>query len=210
MPWRPISVFPVSGLRWRWGCQPHVPGALYSPETILYVSNTHFCWRLSKHQGLVRVAGLGKLIKITSCFLEPATFRPWVPPPPAKVITNKTGNIGSMALLSAASIQLNCSPEEVFTAVLIREKDVPCSFRVRGVCVAYARLDWFLSDHRTANIWEISGRNKGWFVISVRPIMQMTTQYKSIYLGHICVIHNPLKHGIRKFNVFMGYIWFLY
>jgi hypothetical protein len=39
-------------------------------------SDTHFCYRLSKPQGLVRPQGLGKLKrKITSSGFEPATFR---------------------------------------------------------------------------------------------------------------------------------------
>jgi hypothetical protein len=53
----------------------HAPAALYSPEK---VSGTHFCWRLSKPQSLVRLEGLGKLKKknsFTSSGLEPATFR---------------------------------------------------------------------------------------------------------------------------------------
>jgi hypothetical protein len=38
------------------------------------VSGTHFCWRLSEPQGLVRLEGLGKLKKFASSGLEPATF----------------------------------------------------------------------------------------------------------------------------------------
>jgi hypothetical protein len=39
-------------------------------------SGTHFCWRLSKPQGLMRLEGLGKLKNVfTSLGLEPATFR---------------------------------------------------------------------------------------------------------------------------------------
>jgi hypothetical protein len=33
---------------------PYAPAALYSQETFFPVSDTHFCYRLSKHQGLVR------------------------------------------------------------------------------------------------------------------------------------------------------------
>jgi hypothetical protein len=39
------------------------------------VSDTHFCYRLSKLQGLVRHEGSGKFKKITSSGIEPATFR---------------------------------------------------------------------------------------------------------------------------------------
>jgi hypothetical protein len=38
-------------------------------------SGTHFCYRLSEPQGLVRPVGLGKLKKFTSLGLEPAAFR---------------------------------------------------------------------------------------------------------------------------------------
>jgi hypothetical protein len=42
---------------------------------IFNVSGTHFCWRLSKPQGLVRPEGLGKFKKFTSSGIEPVTFR---------------------------------------------------------------------------------------------------------------------------------------
>jgi hypothetical protein len=35
--------------------------ALYSPETLFLFFCTHFCQRLTKPQGLVRLEGLGKL-----------------------------------------------------------------------------------------------------------------------------------------------------
>jgi hypothetical protein len=38
--------------------------ALLPTNISLYVSSTHFCYRLSKPQGLVRLEGLRKLIKI--------------------------------------------------------------------------------------------------------------------------------------------------
>jgi hypothetical protein len=38
-------------------------------------SGTHFCYRLSEPQGLVRPEGLGKLKIFTLACLEPATFR---------------------------------------------------------------------------------------------------------------------------------------
>jgi hypothetical protein len=46
-----------------------------------YASDTHFCWRLSEPQGLVRLEGLGKLGKnsFNSSGLEPATLRLVVP-----------------------------------------------------------------------------------------------------------------------------------
>jgi hypothetical protein len=40
-----------------------------------YVSGTHFCYRPSERQGLVRPEGLGKFKKITSSGIEPATFQ---------------------------------------------------------------------------------------------------------------------------------------
>jgi hypothetical protein len=40
-----------------------------------YVSGTHFCYRLSKPEGLVRPEGLGKFKKITSSGIEPAIFQ---------------------------------------------------------------------------------------------------------------------------------------
>jgi hypothetical protein len=40
-------------------------GRCFTPQKhYLYVSGTHFCYRLSKPQGLARPEGLGKLIKI--------------------------------------------------------------------------------------------------------------------------------------------------
>jgi hypothetical protein len=47
----------------------------FSPQKHYYfnVSGTHFCWRLSKPQGLVRPEGLRKFIKITSSGIEPTT-----------------------------------------------------------------------------------------------------------------------------------------
>jgi hypothetical protein len=40
-------------------------GRCFTPKKhYFYASGTHFCWRLSKPQGLVRLEGLGKLIKI--------------------------------------------------------------------------------------------------------------------------------------------------
>jgi hypothetical protein len=40
-------------------------GRCFTPlKHYFYASGTHFCYRLSKPQGLVRLEGLGKLIKI--------------------------------------------------------------------------------------------------------------------------------------------------
>jgi hypothetical protein len=40
------------------------------------LSDTHFCYKLSKPQGLMRLEGLGKMKEsFTSPGLEPATFR---------------------------------------------------------------------------------------------------------------------------------------
>jgi hypothetical protein len=38
-------------------------------------SGTHFCWKLNKPQGLVRLEELGKLQKFTSLGVKPVTFR---------------------------------------------------------------------------------------------------------------------------------------
>jgi hypothetical protein len=49
----------------------------FTPQKRYYfnVSGTHFCLRLSKPQGLVRLEGLGKFKKITSSGIESVTFR---------------------------------------------------------------------------------------------------------------------------------------
>jgi hypothetical protein len=49
----------------------------FTPQKHYYfsVSGTHFCLRLSEHQGLVQPEGLGKLKKFTSSGIEPETFR---------------------------------------------------------------------------------------------------------------------------------------
>jgi hypothetical protein len=40
-------------------------GRCFTPQkSYFYASGTHFCYRLSKHQGLVQPEGLDKLIKI--------------------------------------------------------------------------------------------------------------------------------------------------
>jgi hypothetical protein len=40
-------------------------GHCFTPQKhYFYASGTHFCWKLSKPQGLVRPEGFGKLIKI--------------------------------------------------------------------------------------------------------------------------------------------------
>jgi hypothetical protein len=59
-------------------CQSQAPAALYSPETFSFSDfGTHFCWRLSRPLGLVRLEELGKLKKksFTSLDLEPAILR---------------------------------------------------------------------------------------------------------------------------------------
>jgi hypothetical protein len=50
--------------------------ALCTSHTLLpeRSSDTHFCERLNKPQGLERPEGLGKWKKFTSLYLEPATF----------------------------------------------------------------------------------------------------------------------------------------
>jgi hypothetical protein len=71
-PWRPVGLWDFkrstisrqSAHRWRQCCQPYAPAALYSPEKYCYPSDTHFFYRLSKHQSLVRLERLGKLIRI--------------------------------------------------------------------------------------------------------------------------------------------------
>jgi hypothetical protein len=44
-----------SAHRWRWSCQPHASAAALLPRSILFVSDTHLCYTLSKPQGLVRL-----------------------------------------------------------------------------------------------------------------------------------------------------------
>jgi hypothetical protein len=52
-------------------------GRILLPRNIFSLYGTHFCQRLSKPQGLVRLDGLGQLKKnpITSSELEPVTFQ---------------------------------------------------------------------------------------------------------------------------------------
>jgi hypothetical protein len=53
-------------------------GRTLLPRKIYFsVSGTHFCYRLSEPQGLVRLEGLGKVKekRFTSSGLEPAAFR---------------------------------------------------------------------------------------------------------------------------------------
>jgi hypothetical protein len=52
----------------------HPPHPTPQKHDYFYVSGTHFFYRLSKPQGLVRPEGLGNL-KITSSGIEQATFR---------------------------------------------------------------------------------------------------------------------------------------
>jgi hypothetical protein len=60
---------------WRLGSEPHTLAALYSQKHF-FASDTHFCYRLSKPQGLVWPEGLGQLKKsLISSSLKPATFR---------------------------------------------------------------------------------------------------------------------------------------
>jgi hypothetical protein len=54
----------------------HRPHFTPQKHYYFYVSGTHFCYRVSKPQGLVRPERLGKFKKkITSSSIEPATFR---------------------------------------------------------------------------------------------------------------------------------------
>jgi hypothetical protein len=53
-----------SAHRWWRSCQPYVPAALYSLQTIcISASGTHYYYSLTKLQGLVRPEGIGELIK---------------------------------------------------------------------------------------------------------------------------------------------------
>jgi hypothetical protein len=52
----------------------HPPHVTRQKHYYFYVSRTHFYYRLSKPQGLVRPEGLGKFKKITSSVIEPVTF----------------------------------------------------------------------------------------------------------------------------------------
>jgi hypothetical protein len=53
----------------------HRPQFTPQKHYYFYVSGTHFCYRQSKLQGLVRLEGLGKCKKITSSSIETTTFR---------------------------------------------------------------------------------------------------------------------------------------
>jgi hypothetical protein len=68
-----------SGYRWRSGCQPYMPAALYSSETF---SGTYFCSRLSKPQShsaaeRIRVAEKSDdLIRIRTRYLPACSLVP--------------------------------------------------------------------------------------------------------------------------------------
>jgi hypothetical protein len=79
-PWRPISLRDVevptssrhSAHRWRWGCQPCAPAALYSPGRFLVlISVTDWV----DPRAIVGLEGLGQLKKSNDLIgIEPATF----------------------------------------------------------------------------------------------------------------------------------------
>jgi hypothetical protein len=80
-PWRPVGLWDVEAPifsrqsihRWRWGCQPYAPAALYPPERFLVLI---FVMGWVDPRTIVRLEGLGQLKKkSTSLELEPATFR---------------------------------------------------------------------------------------------------------------------------------------
>jgi hypothetical protein len=82
MPWKRIGLGDVEDPKLsrqsadRCQCDSYTLAALYSPETLFSTSGTHFRYRLSKPQGIVRSEGLGKLEKsLTSLGLTPVTFR---------------------------------------------------------------------------------------------------------------------------------------
>jgi hypothetical protein len=79
-PWRPIGLWDVeaptfsrqSAHRWRWGCQPHAPAALYPQEDSWY---SFLLEAESTPEAIVRLEGLGQLKNpMTSSEIEPATF----------------------------------------------------------------------------------------------------------------------------------------
>jgi hypothetical protein len=78
--WRPIGLWDVeadifsrpSAHRWRWGCQPYAPAALYPTGRFLVLISVRG-WVDSRT--IVRLEGWGTLKKCTSSGFEPATFR---------------------------------------------------------------------------------------------------------------------------------------
>jgi hypothetical protein len=62
-----------SAHRWRWGCQPYAPAALYPQEDSWYSFLLQA--ESTPARAIVRLEGLGQLKKSTSSGLEPATFR---------------------------------------------------------------------------------------------------------------------------------------
>jgi hypothetical protein len=62
--------------RWRQGCQPYAPAALYL-QVSLFFKNSWYSFLLEAEStpGPVRQEGLGQFKKSTSSGLEPATFR---------------------------------------------------------------------------------------------------------------------------------------
>jgi hypothetical protein len=80
-PWRPIGLcdveFPTfsrqSAHRWRWGCQPYAPAALYPPGRFLVLISVRGWVDL---RTIMRLEGLGQFKNpMTSSGFESATFR---------------------------------------------------------------------------------------------------------------------------------------
>jgi hypothetical protein len=80
-PWRPIGLWDVedptfsrqSAHRWRWGCQPYAPAALYSSGKFLVLISVRG-W--VDPRAIVRLEGLGQLKNpMTSSGIKPATSR---------------------------------------------------------------------------------------------------------------------------------------
>jgi hypothetical protein len=77
--WRPTGLWDIeaptfsrqSAHRWRWGCQPYAPAALYHLGRFLVLISVRG-WVYPR--AMVRPEGLGKLKKPTSSGMEPATF----------------------------------------------------------------------------------------------------------------------------------------
>jgi hypothetical protein len=63
-----------SACRWRWGCQPYAPAALYPPPPRRFMVLIFVTGRVDP-RNIVRLKGLGQLKNPMTSGIEPATFR---------------------------------------------------------------------------------------------------------------------------------------